>query len=286
MAAPLVNPPMPLLTPIPGGFLHGKVVRIQAALSHSAQRFAINLQCGPNTNPRDDLALHINARLMERVLVRNSLIMGQWGQEDRHSPSFPFLPGQGFEIVILADSHHYKIAVNGQHFAEFHCRTPMERVSYLSADGDMMITMITFEGGSLPGHMPGHTPMAPGMGYGAPQPGMNPYPTQPYPMQPGMPMPGMNPPGMYPSQPGMAGYPASGYPAAGYPPTSYAHLSPKSAKKAAKHQRKQQKKAMKYGLGAAGLGVGAYALHKGMKHGHHGFHGHSSSSSSSSSEEE
>lgn len=73
-------------------------------------RFAINLQCGPNTNPRDDLALHINARLMERVLVRNSLIMGQWGQEDRHSPSFPFLPGQGFEIVILADSHHYKVS--------------------------------------------------------------------------------------------------------------------------------------------------------------------------------
>ena len=55
--------------------------------------------------------------------------------------------------------NYFQIAVNGHHFAEFHCRTPMERVSYLSADGDMMITMITFEGGSLPGHMPGHAPM-------------------------------------------------------------------------------------------------------------------------------
>jgi len=54
-----------------------------------------------------------------------------------------------------------------------------------------------------------------------------------------------------------------------------------------KQQRKAQKKALKYGLPLAGVGVGAYALHKGMKHGHHGFHhGSSSSSSSSSSEEE
>jgi len=216
--------------------------------------------------------------------------MGNWGQEERHCPTFPFLPGQGFEIVILADSHHYKIAINGHHFTEFHCRAPMERVSYLSADGEIMITTITFEGGSHHGHMPGpghmpapmpHNPSYGGgvapyppqvphnPGYGGPAPypaGMNPYPTQP-----GMP---------YPAAPGMAGYPAAGY------TTGYGHLSPKSAKKAAKKQAKAQKKAMKYGLGAAGLGVGAYALHKGMKHGHHGYHGHGSSSSSSSSEEE
>jgi len=47
--------------------------------------------------------------MLERVIVRNSLIMGNWGQEERHCPTFPFLPGQGFEIVILADSHHYKV---------------------------------------------------------------------------------------------------------------------------------------------------------------------------------
>lgn len=269
-APPLLNPPMPLLTPIPGGFLHGKVIRIQGAVSHSAQRFAINLQCGPNTNPRDDLALHFNVRMLDRVIVRNTLIMGQWGQEERHCPTFPFLPGQGFQIVILADSHHYKIAINGHHFTEFHCRAPMERVSYLTADGEIMITSITFEGGSHHGHMPGPghmpTPMPHNPGYYPA--GMNPYPTQP----------GM----AYPAAPGMG---APGYSVAGYP-SGYGHLSPKSAKKAAKKQAKAQKKAMKYGLGAAGLGVGAYALHKGMKHGHHGYHGHSSSSSSSSSEEE
>lgn len=72
-------------------------------------RFAINLQCGPNTNPRDDLALHFNPRFQERAVVRNSLIMGQWGHEERHG-HFPFIPGQGFELLLLADSQQqYKV---------------------------------------------------------------------------------------------------------------------------------------------------------------------------------
>jgi hypothetical protein len=52
-------------------------------------------------------------------------------------------------------------------------------------------------------------------------------------------------------------------------------------KKAYKAQKKSHKKALKYGLPIAGLGLGAYALHKGFHHG-----SSSSSSSSSSSEEE
>lgn len=253
----------------------------------TAQRFAVNLQCGPNTNPRDDMALHFNPRMHERVVARNSLIMGQWGQEERHG-HFPFIPGQGFELLILVDHHQYKIAINGQHFCEFHCRTPIERVSYLSADGDIMISMIMFEGGhGAPGHMhapmPG-VPMAPMPGYGGHAP------AAPYPMAPGMPQAPYptHPVGgvPYPTQPGMHN---PGYPAAGaYPPGNYSHLSPKSAKKAAKKQAKAQKKALKYGIPIAGAGLGAYAIHKGMKHHKHGhgYHGHSSSSSSSSSEEE
>lgn len=283
-ATSIANPQMPLLAPIPGGFMHGKIIRIQGSLSPNAQRFAVNLQCGPNTNPRDDLALHLNARIHERVVVRNSLISGHWGQEERHGSMFPFVPGQGFEILLLAESHNYKIAINGQHFAEFRSRTPMERVSYISADGEIMISMINFEGGAhgMPGHAP--MPMAP---MPMPMPGMPQHGHQQYPA-PGMPhqhypAPGMPhqpypAPGMYPTQPGM-GYPTQ----PGMHPAQYGHLSPKSAKKAAKKQAKAQKKALKYGIPLAAVGVGAYGLHHGMKH-HHGYHGHSSSSSSSSSE--
>lgn len=108
----------------------------------------------------------------------------------------------------------------------------MERVLYLSADGEIMISMITFEGGShghgVPGHgmpapMPVPMPMpvpAPGMHHGSHH-GHAPYPAAgmpgPYPAQPGMTYPAQ--PGMYPTQHGMHG---------GHQP-SYAHLSPKSA---------------------------------------------------------
>ncbi|EEB14046.1 galectin, putative [Pediculus humanus corporis] len=53
------------------------------------------------------------------------------------------------------------------------------------------------------------------------------------------------------------------------------HLNPI---KAVKKQKKAQKKALKYGLPLAGVGLGAYAIHKGFK----GFRRSSSSSSSSS----
>lgn len=106
----------------------------------------------------------------------------------------------------------------------------MERVSYLSADGEIMITTITFEGGSHSGHMPGHmpAPMPHNPGYVG---GATPYPPQ-MPHNPGYgghgqaPYPaGMNP---YPTQPGMP-YPAGSHGMVPGYPAGYGHLSPKSA---------------------------------------------------------
>lgn len=119
----------------------------------------------------------------------------------------------------------------------------MERVSYLTADGEIMISMITFEGGSqhgVPGHgMPGHgmqtqmpvpmpMPMPVPVPVPVPMPGMPHAPShhghhQPYPT-PGMPYPSQ--PGMYPSQPGMHQAPGMHH-APGMP--YYGNLSPKSA---------------------------------------------------------
>jgi len=160
MLPPLINPPLPLSTPIAGGFTHGKLIRIHGSTRHSVDRFEINLQCGPHKH-HDDIALHLNPRFPEQTVVRNSLLSGNWGPEDLHGPHFPFHAGQGFEVLLLADTQHYKIAVNGQHFTEYHFRTAPERVSFLTIDGDVMISMVAFEGeshghpGSAP---PGHLP--------------------------------------------------------------------------------------------------------------------------------
>ena len=76
-------------------------------------RFAINLQVGPNVNPRDDIALHVNPRFDENCVVRNSLIYQSWGDEERHPNFMPLQRGVNFEILILCEQAEYKVGADG-----------------------------------------------------------------------------------------------------------------------------------------------------------------------------
>jgi len=73
-------------------------------------RFAINLQCGPNTSPRDDIALHVAPRFIENYITRNSLQNMVWGVEENHG-YMPLTRGQGFEIMILCNPSHYNVSI-------------------------------------------------------------------------------------------------------------------------------------------------------------------------------
>lgn len=46
----------------------------------------------------EDIAFHINPRIRDEVLVRNSKIDGDWGHEEREVPFNPFMEGQYFEV--------------------------------------------------------------------------------------------------------------------------------------------------------------------------------------------
>ncbi|XP_049812167.1 galectin-4-like isoform X1 [Schistocerca nitens] len=327
MAVPLYNPPVPFLGGIDGSMRPGKMVRIHGSVPHSADRFVVNLRCGPYD--QHDIALHLSIRFPESVVVRNSLIDSRWGPEERFG-GMPFSRGLGFELLILCDPNHFKIAVNGVHFTEYIHRTPYERVTHLQIHQDVQLSLIQWEGGSISAG----APLTPG--FVIPPPGGGPPP--PYPGHGGHPgYPGyVAPPGHLPQPPAYPGAPP-GYapPPPGCPPlppgyspqtlgynqypahkssgglldkAKYAiagtlgtggghgpgtgsllgaglagaaltgHLSPK---KAAKSNKKAYKKALKYGLPIAGVGIGAYAAKKAF----HGFHSSSSSSSSSSEEE-
>nr|XP_037274891.1 galectin-4-like isoform X4 [Rhipicephalus microplus] len=295
MTSPIYNPPLPYVGPIPGGVLSvGTLIRIQGTPHHSARCFAINLQCGPNVHPRDDIALHLSPVFSPPPrIVRNSIQAQQWGPEESHGDPFPLVAGQSFEILILVE-HEYKIAINGKHYTEFRHRIPIQRVTHLTMDGDTTISLVQFEGvPSMPlgpdMHMP--MPVAPPSGrvspYGDARFGA------PYPPQAGYPPPPAG--GYYPPPAGVPpAYPGAGYPAAGYP----GHAS---GVQYYSHGHKP-KSSMPLPIGAGtlgtGLAVGATALagaalakklkpKKMFKHKHkHGWKGWSSSSSSSSSEEE
>ncbi|XP_047039479.1 galectin-4-like [Helicoverpa zea] len=165
-APPIYNPVIPCVHPIPAGMYPGRMIRVQGSIPPGAQRFAINFQCGPNTDPRDDIALHLNFRFVEMVVVRNHLTAMNWGVEDTNG-GMPLHRGESFEALILCEPMSMKVALNGMHFCEFPHRIPFQRISHLTVDGDVMIQLIGFEGAQPPQQMYMSEPPAYGA-YGAP----------------------------------------------------------------------------------------------------------------------
>ncbi|XP_077521960.1 uncharacterized protein LOC144133032 isoform X1 [Amblyomma americanum] len=246
MTFPIYNPPLPYVGPIPGGVLSvGTLIRIQGTPHHTARCFAINLQCGPNMHPRDDIALHLSPVFSPPPrIVRNSIQTQQWGPEESHGDPFPLVAGQSYEILVLVEHDHYKIAINSRHYAEFRHRIPLHRVTHLTMDGDTTISLVQFEGS------PSMAPPASGMGMPMPMPvpsgRISPYgDTAPYPPQAGYPPAG----GYYPPSGMPPAYPGGGYPAAsgGYP----AHGA---GVQYVPHPTDQKRSS---GLGGMGTGLGA-----------------------------
>ncbi|XP_077537423.1 galectin-4-like isoform X3 [Haemaphysalis longicornis] len=302
MASPLYNPPLPYVGPIPGGVLAvGTLIRIQGTPHHSARCFAVNLQCGPSMHPRDDIALHLSPVFSPPPrVVRNSIQAQQWGPEESHGEPFPLVAGQKFEILVLTEHDHFKIAINGQHYAEFRHRIPIQRVTHLAMDGDTAINLIQFEGSPsmVAPAAPMYPPLGGDMAMPMPMPVMpsgrvSPYGGDvghgaPYPTQPGYPAAGGYPPapgggyppgGMPAGYPGGGGYPAGGgypggaaYPTQGVqyvghkaglvPTLAGAALSPGHHYKSHGHYKPKSSMPLPIGAGTLGTGlaVGATAL--------------------------
>lgn len=51
-----------------------------------------------------DIAFHMNPRVRDGIVVRNSMIGGNWGQEDREASLNPFMEGQYFDVSIYIQS--------------------------------------------------------------------------------------------------------------------------------------------------------------------------------------
>ncbi|KAK3921371.1 Galectin-5 [Frankliniella fusca] len=148
---------------IPSGIFPGRMIRIQGRVLPSALRFAVNLQCGPNTEPRDDIAIHFSPQFDSQKVIRNSLHNLMWGPEESLG-FFPFSQGQPFELILLCEATHFKIAINGQHYTEFEHRMAFQTVSHITVDGDIELTSVRFED-PPPEIVPGGTTVTPSSGY-------------------------------------------------------------------------------------------------------------------------
>ncbi|CAH1641947.1 unnamed protein product [Spodoptera littoralis] len=114
-----------------------------------ASRFAINLQCGPKIFPREDIAFHFNPLFGAARVVCNHFLSSEWGDEETIE-DLPLNCGASFEILIVCFLHCFKVALNREHFCEFHHRIAFHRVSHIAVDGDVIVQQIAFEGAPPP----------------------------------------------------------------------------------------------------------------------------------------
>ncbi|XP_072218202.1 galectin-8 [Leuresthes tenuis] len=118
------------------GLSAGRSVVIKGETNKNAQSFSVNLR-EPSGS---DVALHLNPRLKKRVFIRNSFLSDCWGPEETKLDSFPFAAGQYFEMIILCDSQHFRVAVNGLHQLDYKHRVQdLSRISQLEVLGDVAL---------------------------------------------------------------------------------------------------------------------------------------------------
>uniref|UniRef100_A0AAZ3NYV5 Galectin n=1 Tax=Oncorhynchus tshawytscha TaxID=74940 RepID=A0AAZ3NYV5_ONCTS len=138
---PIYNPPVPYSSMIPGGMSPKKTIVIRGMVPLGANSFSINFIVGGSR----DIAFHMNPRLQERVVVRNSMIGGSWGMEEREISINPFREGQYFDMSIRCGNQRFKVFVNGQHMCDFfHRFQNYNQIDMVELEGDVQISYVHF----------------------------------------------------------------------------------------------------------------------------------------------
>ncbi|KAM9589323.1 galectin-4 [Morphnus guianensis] len=138
---PTLHPPVPFMATIPGGLIPKKTIVVKGYIPPDAVRFHINLRAGPG----GDVLLHLNPRLEEGVVVRNSLLGGVWGSEEQDLPHNPFQRGRYFDLSIRCGNHRFKVFAEGQPLCNFsHRLPPGPHVDTLEVEGDVVLSYVHF----------------------------------------------------------------------------------------------------------------------------------------------
>ncbi|KAM4566985.1 galectin-4-like [Odontesthes bonariensis] len=137
---PVYNPPVPYSNTIPGGMYPKRTVIIRGMVPYGAEKMGINFVMSRSR----DIAFHMNPRVREGIVVRNSRIGGSWGKEERELSMTPFMEGQYFDMSIRCGNQRFKVFVNGQHLFDFSHRRPFTEIDKLEIEGNVQISYIHF----------------------------------------------------------------------------------------------------------------------------------------------
>ncbi|XP_063168602.1 galectin-4-like [Candoia aspera] len=134
------SPATPFYAALSGRFIPSCKITVAGSMPFCADKFHVNLKNTLTGN----IALHINPRLKEGALVRNSFINGAWGTEERRVAFLPFSSGQAFHMEITYLKNCYQVTVNGRlRFKYFH-RLPPCQVDQLEIAGDVNLSCVQY----------------------------------------------------------------------------------------------------------------------------------------------
>uniref|UniRef100_A0A1I8QAB0 Galectin n=1 Tax=Stomoxys calcitrans TaxID=35570 RepID=A0A1I8QAB0_STOCA len=118
-----------------GELREGISFTVKGRTKKHCERFSINFIIDNTTR---DVALHINPRLPQNYIVRNTKVRNAWGREEVASAlPFSLRRGAAFSVQILFTKECYMISVNGYHFCKFYHRLPFESVQILEVKGEI-----------------------------------------------------------------------------------------------------------------------------------------------------
>ncbi|XP_038144463.1 galectin-4-like isoform X4 [Cyprinodon tularosa] len=137
---PVYNPTVPYYAMIPGGMCPKRTIIIRGMVPYAAKRMGFNLVVSRSR----DIAFHMNPRVKEGVVVRNTRIGEKWGKEERELTTNPFVEGQYFDMSIRCGNQRFKVFVNGQHLFDFSHRISFNEIDKLEIEGEVQISYIHF----------------------------------------------------------------------------------------------------------------------------------------------
>lgn len=116
---------VPLNVPLHGGCVPGTKLTVSGCIGDDADRIAINLDAHSTYKLRhkahtelQNTCLHFNPRFNENIIVRNTMIEGKWGDEEKDG-GLPIKRGQEFTIEIECFEECYVITINDLKFCTY-----------------------------------------------------------------------------------------------------------------------------------------------------------------------
>ncbi|XP_031840484.2 tectonin beta-propeller repeat-containing peroxin 23 isoform X2 [Nomia melanderi] len=133
------------------GFGFGSSLKITVCVHDDADRLTFNLVCYTTTLFKQktvvdthDIALHLNPRLKENIIVRNTYQNGQWGDEERNGSS-PLKAGSDFMLEIVCEMRGYRILIDNKEFTFYSHRILPQSITHLRIKGLMTLCSVLYK---------------------------------------------------------------------------------------------------------------------------------------------